>query len=494
MLLTCLVHASTLTRSPPAWQDEVQIIDYGRTTLPGSDWSHAVNWSSRNRPILLPNYIGPLMQEAAYRLSSRTIVGPRVSALLGAAFAAYALRGWLAAAGVSPWIALATGLVFLWDPLFASSYRSARVDSWCMASMLASLWCVRSASRPGAGVGMLLAAGAFVAIGALVWPSAILLVPLLAHECFASSLGPSGNMQAPPHGFRWWPFLRRPLVVAATAAIFMMMLLAPFAGSLGDMIGDLNDGIARVRSTRHVPALGRLWTLASNFFNCPVLPLAATGGAILFRRRSWLIPLAAALGLALSSDPYAYRTVYMVPYFTYGFALAADAWLLSRPSAAVSRNRLVLLTALMLLWSGGISIFIRTAIAAIEWKQRDPDSALRLVDSLGAGAKTRVLLDSWSLYYAMRARHCKYWGPWDRRKPEDVARSLDYDYVIHDEKDGVHPLDATLRRLGYRRDVVHVFAGQPSGLFFLPKATAQYGPYVVYSHPDMPVGAGFGGR
>ena len=493
VLLTCLAHAATLTRSPPAWQDEVQIIDYGRTLLPGSDQTYAVNWIAGNRPSLLPNAIGPLIQEAAYRMSSGTMIGPRLSSLLGAAVAACLLHGWLVAAGVSSWIAVATGLVFFWDPLFASSYRSVRVDSWCMAAMLASLWSVRVASRPGAGYGMLIAAGAFVAVGALVWPSAILFVPLLVHEIHLSSRSASGDPEATPDGLRWRRFLTRSLVVAA-AAFFMMLLVAPFAGRLGEMFGDLSDGIARVRVTRHTPLLGRLWTLVATFFNCPPLPLAAIGGAILVGPRSWLVPLAAALVLAISSEPYAYRTVYTVPYFAYGFALAASAWLRVRPSRAVSRNPLVWLVAVMLLWSGGISLFIRTAVAVIEWEQRDPDSAVRFVDGLGGSAGTRVLLDSWSLYYAVRSRRWAYWGPYDRRRRGDIARSLDYDYVIHDESAGVHPLDGTLRKLGYRREVVHLGTGQSSVRPFLPGVTARYGPYVVYTRPDTPVDGGSGGR
>ncbi|MFM9024968.1 MAG: hypothetical protein ACKON7_06475, partial [Planctomycetaceae bacterium] len=182
VLGTCLVHLTTLTRSPPAWQDEVQIIDYGRVVLPGSDQSFGVNWHAQNRPIRLLNYIGPVVQEAACRASANTSVGPRLSALLGAVVAAIAMRGWLLATGVSPSIAFVAAWAFLWDPLFASSYRSVRVDSWCMAALLASLWCVRRASRSGTGDRMLVAAGAFVAVAALTWPSAILLAPLLAYE------------------------------------------------------------------------------------------------------------------------------------------------------------------------------------------------------------------------------------------------------------------------------------------------------------------------
>lgn len=494
VLGTFLVHLTTLTRSPPAWQDEVQIIDYGRVVLPGSDQSFGINWSAENRPICLLNYIGPLVQEAACRASVNTSVGPRLSALLGAVVAAIAMRGWLLARGVSPWIAFVAAWAFLWDPLFASSYRSVRVDSWCMAALLAALWCVRRASRNGAGDRMLVAAGAFVAVGALIWPSAILLAPLLVYEIYGSCRRPSDDLLSESDVGAWRDFLRHALVVAVSATVFMMLLLLPFVSSLGDMIGDLNGGINHDRGARYETSFGGVPRLASNFFNCPLLPLFAVGGAILVGRCMWLIPLSVAVGLVLSSNPYAYRAVYLVPYFTYGFAWAAEAWARTRAPRTAVRNPLVWLSALLLLWSGGISIFVRTAIAALEWGQRDPAAALRLVDRLDAGAGTRVLLDSWSLYYAARARGWSYWGPYDQRTNEEIAESLDYDYVIHDEATGIHPLDGLLRRMGYRRNVVHVVSGEQWARALVPMATARYGPYVVYARPTMPIAGGNGGR
>lgn len=493
VVLTCLAHSLTLTRSPPAWQDEVQIIDYGRTILPGSDRSHGVNWSDRHRPIELLNCIGPLIQETACRLSSTTMLGPRVAALLGAAAAAAVLRGWLVAAGVSPWIASTGGLAFLWDPLFASSYRGARVDSWCMAAILASLWCIRLAGRTGGGSRMPIAAGASIAAGALVWPSAIMLVPLVAYEMYDSFRHPPAGARDGSRGGSWSRGLRRSAVVAVSATVFMMLFLLPFAGRLGVMIGDLGEGIAAVAG-KHAPAEAPWRKLAGNFLNCPVLPLAAIGGTIVVGRRTLLIPLAAALGLAMSSDPYAYRTVYLVPYFAYGFASAADSWSRTRAARNIYGNPFVWVSALLLSWSGGISIGVRTTVALLEWEQRDPDLALRAVDGLHAGEGARVLLDSWSLYYAVRSRRLVYWGPYDQRTDDEIARSLDYDFVIHDEHAGTHPLDATLRAAGYRRDVVTTVTGFAWTRARLPMASARYGPYVVYTSPRMPGGRESAGR
>src|ERR1044071_8427894 len=66
-----LIHLLTFTISPTLWVDEAQIIEHGRLTLfePHGAWS--VNWwSTPNRPVLLWSYLGPALQEMAFRLTT----------------------------------------------------------------------------------------------------------------------------------------------------------------------------------------------------------------------------------------------------------------------------------------------------------------------------------------------------------------------------------------------------------------------------------------
>ena len=126
-LLSCLAQLPTATISPPAWQDEVQIIDYGRTVIPGSDLSFGTTLTRVGRVVRPLEYVGCLIQEAAYRIASGSMIGPRVAALAGALCAAIALWAWLKEAGVEQWIAGALGCAFLWDPIFAQSYRGAQI-------------------------------------------------------------------------------------------------------------------------------------------------------------------------------------------------------------------------------------------------------------------------------------------------------------------------------------------------------------------------------
>src|SRR5437763_668842 len=86
-----LIHLLTLTISPTLWVDEAQIIEHGRLIFfdPHSSWS--VNWwTAANRPIQFWSYLGPALQEAAFRMTMPLSSGPRIASLLGAMIAATA--------------------------------------------------------------------------------------------------------------------------------------------------------------------------------------------------------------------------------------------------------------------------------------------------------------------------------------------------------------------------------------------------------------------
>jgi hypothetical protein len=44
------VQGYSLRFSPTIWQDEVQILDWGRTILPGSDQAYAMSWLQGGQP------------------------------------------------------------------------------------------------------------------------------------------------------------------------------------------------------------------------------------------------------------------------------------------------------------------------------------------------------------------------------------------------------------------------------------------------------------
>ena len=96
LIAVYLIHLLTFKISPPLWLDEAQIIEHGRLIPfePHSEWS--MNWwYTANRPILLWSYLGPALQEMAFRVTSPLPSGPRMVSLFGAMIAATASVGWL---------------------------------------------------------------------------------------------------------------------------------------------------------------------------------------------------------------------------------------------------------------------------------------------------------------------------------------------------------------------------------------------------------------
>lgn len=477
------IHGLTLCISPPAWQDEIQILDYGRVAAPGGDLSFAATWSKANHPVQTIGYVGCLLQEMAYRAVGNSMAGPRLSSLLGASLAAVLLFGWLREAGVTAWIAAVTACTFLWDPVFVQGYRGARIDCWSIAFMLAALWCVRRSARSRVAAPWLVAAGPFVALSGLTWVSAILLVPLLVHEIVAGEAFAAAPDSATRDLLRrGWQ--TRLATVALSTMVCFAVLLIPLWQEVREIIAAPSSFfVAGDRASRATSLLQRSVQLPLTFIRSPLFPAAAMAGAALVGLRSWFVAFAVAAAGVVITNPYVHRSVYLLPYFALAFALAADRL---RARLATRRSALACLTlaaVLPLAGNAAISLGARTAVALLERQRRDPAIADRFVEALTAGRRGRVLLGSWSLYYPFRARGWSYWGPEDKRDTADIVRSLDYDLVVHDEPKGPHKLDAELLARGYVKRVftVEVPGGSATGL---AKETRGFGPYVVYAHPD----------
>jgi hypothetical protein len=242
---TFVVYLFTLRLSPTLWHDEVMQLEWGRLALPGVDASYGLGWLPEGRPFRALAYLGCAVQELFCRLFDSDPAGHRLSSILGAMLASYAMLGWLRARGVVPWIALACAVLLLWEPTFVQGYRGGRVDSFSIAFMLLALWAVvvgrrEEAKRVGSwqmavggkargerreagggldsqmlksgnaeklkddpvgllpvtsdslrapawrALGWFALAGVCVAISGLMWVSAILLLPLLLHELWAN--------------------------------------------------------------------------------------------------------------------------------------------------------------------------------------------------------------------------------------------------------------------------------------------------------------------
>lgn len=409
-LATLCAHLPSVRLSPTVWQDEVQIVDYGRVLTPGADLSYAATWSADDRPAVPLFHLGNLLQNTSYRLAGGDLAGVRIASIIGAMAASLALLGWLLARGTLPWIALGCSTLLLWDPVFAQGYRGGRVDGWAVACVLGACWLAQTAAwrNDDAGRGWrcvclpaawMFPAGVLVGVAGHVWVSAILVVPLLIF-----TMAPLKGCLAA----EWPAWLARVAWVGGVALACFLLLLVPYAGWVGWMVHDL---VTLTQS--HVSSGGlKVARLLETFRISPWLPLAGVAALFLPRNRGLaLVFIATVLGV-FATGVYIHRAVYLLPCLLAAVAVASEAlwsaaggnrWL--KPALAAAFGG-------ALLWSGGVSLGARTFVALRDGEGRNPDHLVTLLRAhlpeAGMDSALRVFLGSWELYYAVRELGCSF--------------------------------------------------------------------------------------
>ncbi len=479
------IHALTMRTSPLAWQDEVQIIDFGRNKMPGADNSWAMSWLTTGRPPTGLSYLGCVLQEVGYRVAKGDPAGPRTTALLGAILASAAMLGWLRARGVGAWVALACSLIFLLDPVFVQGYRGARVDAWTMGFMMLALLAIRAmivnkqrheapAWKPRAGH---LLAAVCVAISGLFWVSAILLVPLLIHEllCDRSCEGKTsvaGNRLLGVRDLIW---------VGVFAVGFFALLSFPIWQDIHQGVGDLTSVTSGASGARRSFAEFRAVFIETFQYN----PWALVGGgASLLVLRRWPLGLAFLLAVAgvLATSFYIHRAVYLLPYLYLSIALAADKFLQPNQSR-INRRIAGSILIFMLVWSCGVTLGARTLKVLQQRQTRDPQQMLDLASrAIGPGSH-RVYLHNWDGYYAGRKLGWKLFRFYDNAPPgkkewNDLLATMEFAmFSVGDVSDQE---DKALRILGFSRERFDCDASPAATLPGIAKTKSGYGPYWIY--------------
>lgn len=411
--VTLAASLTTIRLSPVAWQDEVQILDYGRTLLPGSDLSIGLSLDSSGIAIRPVSYLGCLASELAFRICGGDMIGPRLVAILGAIGAATAMFGYLRARTRSTWIPLLLASALLLDPVFAQGYRGARCDSWVMAFMLAGCWALRvrdddhrrSWAREAA-------CGVMVALAAATWVSALLLLPLVVLEIYeASRRGPCQSLRTA---------LFAELRVAGWTVLALMLLLLPYWQILPEMIGATASYSGQMMATDR-PLSEVLSALASPFKASPLLPVAGVASVIVARQ--WKLAAAALIALALvcKSGPYSHRNVYLEPYFIIAVAVGLQ---LARASVQPKAMRVAFTVAIVIVsWAALTTLGARNASAIRDRVNRDPGAQLASLKTCLGDMPRTAYVGAWRAYYAVRELGWRYVRPFSP-SPEAVNRVL----------------------------------------------------------------------
>lgn len=535
------VQCYSLRFSPTIWQDEVQILDWGRTILPGSDQTYAMSWLESGRPYRFISWLGCAVQEFACRLAADDPFGPRFSVLIGACVAAAAMLGWLTQRGIHPWVAATCGMIFLMSPTFAQSYRGGRVDAWAIAFMLLACWAAvkgrqeargagleaedgrrgtggkrqetgdaamaRGARREGGegdfdrgnfdilkdslpATGHLLrapgwralvwfaVAGICAAVGGLMWVSALVLLPLLAHELL---FGHEKRKDA--RGFVI--ALAGAFVAALFACFATVALLLPVWERVPEMLQDFADKAPS--HTGFAALTARLPKLLHSFQLSPFVPILGILSIFFLRRWSLLIAFLGAFCLVAVTGPYVHRNVYLVPYFLVGLALGAQA-ALSRWPRLKSSGAVAAVLMVLLLWSAGVSLGGRTLAAYAGSGERDPAIILDMArDKIGAGPH-RVYVWNWEFGYAARKLGWKFfkWFHWEMLQDPQFHALLDQvDHLIVASDNPLAPSAEQMRQRGFTKVQK---ASPPEGSANSARSpwqgTARYREYLFYSRPE----------
>src|SRR5579871_212073 len=300
----------TLTLSPVIFQDEIQIVDLGRATLPDADLTWGLQWSNQGRTARAPAFLGAALQELAFRFSDAQIFGPRLSSQIGLLLASAALLGWMTTVGVSPTVAFLGSLLLLMEPTLTQGTRGGRIDGLAIFFVILACWIVSATPRQSNGVALvgLCAAGICLALSLLVWPSSLLAFPLLWIPLSARNVADGGP--SPSRVAMAFAELGLLGVICAGSVAFAVACL-PAHGA-----PELTDFRAGVSGTTSVSAAGAVsWaagmgTLFTDLKSSPwLIPWAFCG--MLFRRR-WaiLLPACASIAGVVATRVYFYRTVY----------------------------------------------------------------------------------------------------------------------------------------------------------------------------------------
>lgn len=434
VLVVVAVQVSTLEVSPTMWQDEVQLVDMGRATLasPPSTWS--ITAGADGKPRTFVSFVGPVMQEMAFRATFPWSWGPRLWSLSGAVIAGWGMLVWLRRRGTSIGPAMLLAAAFLVDPMFVQSYRGARVDSWAMASVLWGLVTLRAAAiradRRGDATGFL--AGSLFGVACMTWPSAALLGLLALDDWWAATSRAEVEVPGGARGrWRLAGAIVAGFVSTVAGLVGAYFTLRPEAWGQGAseaanvMLGSLSE---IVRGTTGAVRLSPLiWTLA--------IAAAIVAG----QWRLGLLSLGAAL-VAAGTHPYIHRIIYILPY---AFALVGAAAESERIRHGIPGR---VAGAALLLWALAITMFIRPAIAFRDREARNPAIPFRFAEEHRRLGSFDVYLEPWELYFPGRATAWRMHRALRTRDVERIIASVDVVIAYPRGATGIEPI---LERYGF---------------------------------------------
>jgi hypothetical protein len=451
-LLVCLVAVSvyllTLGKSPMVLQDEVQIVELGRTVWePTSDWSLAWN-VQKSTPVTTLTYVGVGLQELGYRLASGSLWGPRFLGLLAGIAAATCLLGLLLARETHRLTALVVSAMFLIDPIFSGIYLRGRIDGWAIAACLGACWLLclaRVRFRQNRNIKWhVFCAGALTGLSPFLWTTALMLFPLIILECYYSLkmvLQSSKGNALSQITTNVAAFIFGGLLVVLIAFLpIVTQWEAYWQGLLISM--EIQGQAAGIQKS--VVDLFLVYD--------PLLVLTLFTALIIRRETGLIVALVVAYFMMKLTMVYLPRVLYLIPYFMLIIAGASNE--ARRLDNAPWRK--VLMTAMLIVAlavNAGSTLVMRTYRAVVHMAETDSSQIYNAFNNVIGPGSYRVLLEEWEGYYAARDLGWKIYragAPVSRLEYLEFAKTMDYVVIRNPENSKFPQLSlVALREAGF---------------------------------------------
>lgn len=397
------IHLLTIREYPPAWFDEIEILEMGRFSI----FDVKPEWSVNLMPLpdgtLAPpcpyfHYLAGALLEALYRLTGGFICG-RILMLMSLPCCAITLFAYLRAKAISPMVAFIIASIFLVDPNMTICAHWYRPDLWCMAMVFTSLTLIirsRASSRP---THILFVSGILAATSLFFWITSILFMPLVLLEFFIAF----GKKQDGKSSCQVLPGFAALSIGGIVATAIILVPLFRFIPEIVDQYLSASEigGVATVSDAPLSAAILRICDFAKIACRSPFTWFAATVGIFLSRRQlAHSVIFAGLAAFLIATRVYHLRMVYLMPYVFLFTAMSVERLACSRSRIASALTKTYVVCALAF----GVAISV-VAMNFAAWPETNTLSLLskKIKSSFAAEVSNVCLYDfEHELYYAGR--------------------------------------------------------------------------------------------
>lgn len=461
-IASAIMGALILTLAPVHWQDEVQINEQGRKYLAAGDTDWDMQCSSLRSDKGLRSsvfYVSSVQHEIAYRLCGH--LGPRmlsfgylvVFAMLLWRYAHIKLGG-----GVMP---ILLALLVLSLPHLRVGRLEPEVFAYLFAVL--NLFTLRN-EGVRRDIVISIGAGFFATLCLLSWPTAIVLIPILADAIFLDSRESRGVWQT------IWFLCLFGLFTTLIVVSLEWWQIVHWRSTINLLKGSAENS-AQIGSGFHPKDFLRYFAVTPYVY--------LLGGFCLLAIWKRIVLVCGGLGflaLCVVSRVYEFRMIYFLP-----FALLAIIYAYNRFKGAKVGHCLLCLVALMAVVSISRNLVVKSIAEISARKSHDMNYLLREFDR-EIGKNSKVYCHTFNTYYIGRSLGWRQWQLDFQNKRLNRSFLEDKDYFVIEEKCCDAQIESLLKDAGFDNFIVVKCPREFIYEKAVRGASQEWGPYRIYKH------------